>query len=59
MANEGSVLEFEPRMLLSRVERLSREPTRRPGGSVSLSSAPSPGHRITKLKIGKNGTKYF
>ena len=55
MANEGSVLEFEPRMLLSRVERLSREPTRRPGGSVSL----SPGYRITKLKIGKNGTKYF
>ena len=57
MANEGSVLEFEPRMLLSRVERLSREPTRRPGGSVSLSSAPSPRYRITKLKIGKNGTK--
>ena len=57
MANEGSVLEFEPRMLLSRVERLSREPTRSPGGSVSLSSAPSPEYRNTKLKIGKNGTK--
>ena len=57
MANEGSVLEFEPRMLLSRVERLSREPTRRPGGSVSLSSVPSPGYRIRQLKIGKNGTK--